>query len=255
MKFSKKILLTVSSIGLLAMSSVASAGPVAPEYTEFGLFERATFGGDGIPNDPVAYSDFILDNGDVLTLGLSATNRFQNPVLGNDGAGTFFAEGGMNNGIPGEPGPESTWNFSFFAEIRDTDGNAITMPDPNSTFSALGLKLYYDLDAAFGTDKSDLGTIDIGVFDALTGGNGTLFQTSQNASFAYLSVDNAGFNEAPTFTSFNPNAGGEYSFALGFDGGQVAINVEVSEVSAPASALILLIGMAGLGALRLRKAS
>jgi len=250
MKFYKHALLVISSLSLLTLSNATTAGMVNAEFDSFGDLPRATFGGDGISNDAVAFSSFTASNGDVLTLGLSATRRFQNSALGNNGAGRFFAEAGANDGVPGQPGTRATWNFSIFAEIADVNG---IVGAGTETLESLDVRLFYDLDAAFGTDESDLGFIEISVFDALKGGTGSLFEESQNSTFEYLGQDNLGFNTAPTMTSFNPNEGGEYSFLLSSNLGRVAINVEVAEVSAPANAAIFLIGIVGLGALRLRK--
>src|SRR5215469_8414331 len=84
--------------------------------TSFGTLSGATFGGTGIPNNAVEITTVnTTPNGngasDTITLGLTATPRYQNPALGNNLAGTFSATAGANDGLGNPPhsvGP--TWN-------------------------------------------------------------------------------------------------------------------------------------------------
>ena len=101
----------------------ATAAPVTPVFTSFGALAAATFGGSGIPNDAVAITQ-IVDGDNVITLGLTAHQRYFNPPLVNDGAGTFAAGPGSNFGDPGNPGGPgpgtalgATWNFAFYVDI------------------------------------------------------------------------------------------------------------------------------------------
>jgi len=65
------------------------------------------------------------------------------------------------------------------------------------------------------------------------------------------------FITAPAFGSFDPDIGGQYSFALlasdaqGVEIGRSAINVQV--VSAPGSLALLALGLAGVRAARRRR--
>src|SRR6056297_2251906 len=243
-------------MGLLAMPTGADAAPVTPNFQTFGDLNvpaqaDVTFGGDGIPTDPSAFTNLQGNNGDTLTLGITAHQRFANPPLGNDGAGTFTAQAGANDGTPGNPGTQSTWNFAWFAELVPGAGSTSTLSDYEVT-------LFYDLDPGVGTDRNDLGTWDIGeTATADPDISETLFQSSQNATFGFLATDFPGFSSAPSFTAFDPFAAGEYSFALRSTLGEVAINVNVNPIPLPAAGWLLLTAVGGLGlaARRRRKAA
>lgn len=73
-----------------------------PTYTKFGSLQTATFGGTGIPNDAVAISE-VSSGGFNVVLGLTAHQRYDNPPLGNDGAGRFTAVAGGDS-AHGQPG-------------------------------------------------------------------------------------------------------------------------------------------------------
>jgi PEP-CTERM motif len=219
---------------LLATVTLAHAG-VTPIYTTFGNLAGATFGGDGIPTDPAAIT---TANG--LTLGLIATQRYANPALGNDGAGTYAATPGLNNGLDGVPhSVAATWNFGYYI-------NAGTAP-----LGGYQIDLFYDLDPAAGTELADMGRIDIDA--ALLGGGAgalTLWQDSQNLAFGYLSTGIPGVVFPPASAPFNANATGEYAFLLRVtdQAGTVtstAILVDVNGVPEPGS--LALAGVALLG--------
>ena len=243
----------VFSLSLGAVTG-AHAGSINPTFQSFGDLNAATsttvdFTGDGIPTDPSAIATFAGSNGDTLLLGLTAHQRFANPPLGNDGAGTYSAQAGANDGTPGNPGNRATWNFAWFAEVIGENG---------STLNDYGVTLLYDLDPGIGTDESDLGSWDIGASASADPNiSDTLFQSSQNATFGFLANDFPGFISAPSFTAFDPFAAGQYSFALRSTLGEVAINVEVSPVPLPAAGWLLLSAFGGLGlvARRRRKAA
>jgi len=92
----------------------ALATPVTPTYTSFGNLD-ANWGGNGNPHDPVAVTT-IVDGNNTITLGLAAQQRYFNPPVGNDGAGTYFATTGANHGGPGNPSSfnGALWNFDFY---------------------------------------------------------------------------------------------------------------------------------------------
>ena len=222
----------LSSIAALAIFlvtvSTVSAITITPTGTTFGSLPAATFGGSGIPNDSVEIT--TIGN---LTLGLTATQRFANPAVTNDGAGTFFAGAGGDtlNGAPAY----GQWNFDFYIKGLG-----------QSQF----VKLYYDNNAAVGNDVSSF-------FPTAVDG-----QDSWNLGMGFL---NGGI--------FNPNTSGEYGFALvayqnGVPSdtsgesllapreiGRTSILVKVGSPSVPdASGTVLLLGsaLAGLALVRRR---
>lgn len=153
----------------LASASTLSALTITPTGTTFGSLPAATFGGSGIPNDAVQIT--IIGN---LTLGLTATPRYANPAVTNDGAGTFFANAGGDalNGAP----TFGQWNFDFYIKgLGETQF----------------VTLYYDNDAAVGNDVTSYLQTSL---DA---------QDSWNLGMGFL---NGGI--------FNPSVNGEYGFAL-----------------------------------------
>lgn len=229
--------LTAAALSLSA--AFAHAAPVDPIFDTFGNLPGATFGGTGIPTDPTAITTFGTAGGGTATIALSATPRFSNPAVGNDGAGTYFAQAGAAVG-----GPSSTlgalWNFNFFAEVTGS----------NETVGDLGLTLLYDFDPGTDTDEALLGR---GAIDPLA--SKSLEQGSENLAFSFLASSVPPFLIAPAFGSFDPNAAGEYSFAIlsRTYAERVAINVVVSPVPLPAGAWLMLGGLGGLALLRRRQ--
>ena len=208
-----KATLALVCAGFMA-NSASYADPVTPDYDTFGLLSAATFDGSGIPNDSVA----ITYVGGV-TLGLTATQRFSNPTVTNDGHGTFFATPGADT----LPSTYARWNFSFYAS--------------NAFLNDYTLQLLWDLDPGFGTDEASLGNpLGIGTLAA-----GSTVQDSWNLGMPFLGG------------GFDPTAAGEYSFALilrdatGQELGRSAINVNVGHV--PDTASTGLLALAGFGSL------
>ena len=176
--------------------------PITPIYASFGSFPPATFGGSGIPNNAVAITK-VLNNTDTITLALTATARYNNPTVGNDGAGTFSAGAGSNDGLtsPGQSiGP--TWNFDLY----------IGLTDRSQSLYQFNL-VYQDI------TTGQQGTFSFGQPSSATG----TAQDSWNLSMGFLSG-----------IGFNPNAGDVYGFqlnALGANGNIIAssaINVDVT---------------------------
>ena len=227
----------VATVTLGACVNLAQAAPFTPTYDFFEDLPQATFGGTGIPTNPTAFTIFDGFNGDVVTIALSATQRFANPPLTNDGAGTYTAGAGENDGTPGNPGNRSTWNFNWFINVVG-QGN----------IGQYGIKLFYDLDPAANTDQTAMGMFDFAGFP------GQLSEGSENATFGYLGgVPAFPGVTPPTFTAFDPNVGGEYSFAIvanptgAAELGRVAINVNVTAVPLPATLALLGLGLLGVG--------
>jgi len=207
----------IKKLAFLAMSLVtaaAIASPVVPAGT-FGSQPGITWGGTGIPNNAVMYTTVSNQEGSTL-LALSATQRYFNPPLTNDGAGTFFATGGADVGPPAPPAGDnnfSRWNFDFHVGVTGTPGFAY--------------RLYYDLDSAVGNDLSTYSYVDLGSSSV---------------------QDSSNFGWFTTLAQFDPSAAGEYGFYLAaiegdFEVGHAAILVQIPE---PAS--LALVGVALLGA-------
>lgn len=222
---------------LTLTASAVHATPITPQFDTFGELPVTEFGGDGIPNDAVAITT-IMDGDNTVTLGLTATERFNEPPVGNDGAGTFSVKPG---GFPGNDGL-ARWNFSFYASI-----------DGGGTFDDYDFDLLYDFDPGVNTAASDHGVVDAEIFAPQSM---TTIEGSQNLGFGYLADGSFAFIDPPTASGFDPNANGEYRFslrALTADGaslGESAIRVNVgdvvNDVPEPSSIAILGAGLIGL---------
>lgn len=204
---------------------------LATPFTPIGTFGTLSgfTAGSGNPNNAFMTTT-IANGGDTITLGLQAQGRYSNPVLGNNGAGTFYATPGANNGL-GSPahsiGP--TWNFDYYINVANTSG------------SLYGFALLY------GNDGSALSTLSFG---AATSASGTS-QDSWNLSMTSF------LNIVP---AFDPNANGIYDFALealdasGNVLGTSAIVVKVDAVPDTASTAMLLgLGFVGLAVFGIRQ--
>jgi len=219
-----KKILALTSI-LLAGGLAASAVTITPSYGNFGSLANANFGGKGIPNNAVATTT-IANGNDSITLGLTATARYLNPTVGNDGAGTFSATSGMNFGNPANPSDQSlsthdyaTWNFDWYINLTDASS------------SAYSFKLLYGNNTTATSSGFVIPTGTSGL-TSTTSGTG---QDSWNLSMGFM--NNIGFDA---------NASGVYGFELqAFDAagdllGSTAINVDVRSVPDTGSSVTLL---------------
>lgn len=228
------------------LTGSAYAALITPTYDTFGALPEANWGGSGIPNDAVAISQYTTEicttrcrELNTITLGLSSHGRYENLLEGNDGAGTFYASAGSNV-PPSSSIAGATWNFNFFVNIAG-----------DYSLDNYVFKLYFDFDPAVGNDQLTHGVINLNpLFQSAT------LESSQNLLFGFLSNDALPFITAPA-GSFNPDAAGEYSFALtasdsnGSELTRSAMRVVVNAVDVPVPASLSLMAL-GLVLLRRR---
>jgi hypothetical protein len=233
----------------LFLSIAATGANAAPLYDTFGPLDDATFGGTGIPNDEVAISSQFSNGASLITVAMSATQRYGNPALTNDGAGTYFAGAGSNTGPGSPPGTVegALWNFNYYINIvSDTE-----------TLADYAITLFYDFDPAFDNGPAGLGTIN--VTNAILASTTPLtkkVEGSQNLMFSFLASDLTGLIDAPAYPSFNPNALGEYNFGIQVsqDGwGVENVRMDVQVVPVPAAAWLFGSGLIGLVGIARRK--
>jgi hypothetical protein len=142
----------------------------------------------------------------------------------------------------------ATWNFNYFIDIQG-----------GSFGGDIDFNLYYDFDSAQGNDMSTHGVLNfreaISLFQ-IDPSFLTQVQGSENAMFNFLSVSSSAIT-APSAV-FDPNAAGEYTFALvashgnGVELGRTAIRVIVESVDVPepSTLAIFALGLMGLASRR-----
>lgn len=237
MKLHARLIGLVAALGLPASAALA-----APIFDNFGPLPEATFGGSGIPNGHVAVSTRTFESSEgepiTLTLGLTAHQRFDNPPLSHDGAGTFTATTGTSFSPGGLEG--ALWNFGFFVGVE------------GATIEELVAEDYHFL-LAFDFDPGE--TVDPGSI-LLNFATGNVVQGSQNLLFGFLAngIPDIVF---PPSGSFDPNAPGLFSFSLTaintMSGAHLTSGIDVRVVPVPATALLFGFGLAGLAVARRRR--
>ena len=232
-----------------AIFSVGSSAVIAsPLYDTFGPLDEATFGGTGIPNDEVAISSQFSNGTSLITVAMSATQRYDNPALTNDGAGTYFAGAGSNTPT-GTTTEGALWNFNYY----------INIDSPTETLADYDITIFYDFDTAFDNGPAGLGTIDVtsGILGGPNPTTTTLVEGSENLLFGYLASGIPGLVNAPA-GAFDPNALGEYNFGIsvGQSGwGVENVRMDVQVVPVPAAVWLFGSGLLGLiGVARRKKA-
>jgi len=245
--------LCAPAIAILAIALlVPSTLYATPIFDVFGALPQATFGGTGIPNDEVAVGSQFADGTDVLiTIAMSATQRFSNPALTNDSGGTYFAQTGSNFGGAGESATEGAlWNWNYYMEVEGFNGATPVLADYQ-------IDLFYDFDPGFDTPIGGLGKIDVTAALLATTPAATVSQDSQNLLFGFLAASTPPFITAPGGI-FDPNAVGEYNFAIqvsnpssGFGIETIAMDVQV--VPEPGTFGLAALGIIAIGFCRRKR--
>ncbi|RYD45573.1 MAG: VPDSG-CTERM sorting domain-containing protein [Verrucomicrobiaceae bacterium] len=189
--------------GLLSAVAFCFASSGAFAATTFGTLPGATFGGSGISNQNVTVTT-IQDGSRTLTLGLTVTPRYSNPAVANTGldsnnAGTFYAivGGDVANG----KSTYAQWNIGYYFDVPANAG--------------------YSVSFLYDAKNPNLGDTPSSSVNGLV----MAFNGKQNSvNLGMSSYFGSGFN---------PNAQGEYSFALvvkknGTELGRSSINVNVN---------------------------
>lgn len=246
-----KQLKTIAAVAMLA--AVPGIGSAFTVYDTFGPFPDATWGGGGIPNDAVAAAKTIIDGDTTIRIAMNATGRYSNPQLSNNGAGVFYASPGQNCGTPTDPAgcpsgvQGALWNVNYFIEIDSASGKKLT---------DYQIDLWYDFDPAGPNGVGVLPTGRVNVTNGLfaTTPNATLVEGSENLLFSYLATGVPGVITAPGGT-FNPNALGNYQFAITVTNGFFpieAIAMEVQVIPVPAAVWLFGSAMGLMGLVRRR---
>ena len=239
---------------LVALITAPGIGSAFTVYDGFGPFPNASFGGTGIPNDAVAASKQIIDGDTTITIALNATERYSNPPVGDNGAGIFYATPGQNCGVATDPvgcpsaNQGALWNWNYYIGI--TSGSGKVLKDYQ-------IDIWYDLNPAGPTaccSTAGLGRIDVTGLLTFYNSFSVLEQGSENLLFNYLNTGVPPFITAPG-GAFNPNALGNYQFAITVSTGSFPLDsvaMEVQVIPVPAAAWLFGSALGLFGVMRRR---
>lgn len=180
----------LSIIAIAAFLVVGSEGQAQSKSNcDWGMaaLPEATFGGNGIPNSAVVVNKCI----EGVTLGLTATQRYDNQAVTNNGVNTFYALAGLDASTSNNKAAKGygTWNFDWYVSAPKNGGY---------TF-----KLFWELSPTYG----DTPTWSKGI--------GGLLQLNKQDS---RNLGEDGFfgwdNNGNALPNYDATAFGEYSFAL-----------------------------------------
>jgi hypothetical protein len=230
------------AIGIASAVALTAAQAYADTTTTtFGPLPAATFGGTGIPNSSVEVTTVSNATG-VVTLGLTATPRFVNPPVGNDGNGNFSAANGATSGT-------AKWNFDYYVS------------DTGTSYANDQFELLYDFTPGANTPVTQLGVWNLGTPSTSPFFTAGVAQDSENLSFSFLTTGVPGVVTPPSggSTTFDPNATGQYTFILEdlTANGQIRAQDEINVNVAPdmaSTAMLMLMAAAGLFAFNYRQA-
>ncbi|TFG84952.1 MAG: hypothetical protein E4H19_09420 [Chromatiales bacterium] len=237
-----------------ALITAPGIGSAFTVYDGFGPFPNASFGGTGIPNNAVAASKQIIDGNTTITIAMNATERYSNPVVGNNSAAVFYATPGQNCGIATDPVgcPSATqgalWNWNYYIDIVSGSGKVL---------ADYQIDIWYDLNPAGPTaccSTAGLGRIDVTAALLAFNPGSVLEQGSENLLFNYLNVGSPPYVIAPG-GAFNPNALGNYQFAITVSSGSFPLDsvaMEVQVIPVPAAAWLFGSALGLFGVMRRR---
>ena len=246
------------TVALLTAAVVAAhAVPVVPSYATFGPFNGtsnnpATYGGVGIPTDPSAVRTFSQDNGNLITLALTAYQRSCSPPLSGKANGKFKATPGKNAvdcAVPAVP-EAATFDFGYYLDLGTAKFNDL-----------VGAELFYDLDPAIGNDVSTYGRINLKKKQDLNQ-SFSIFQGFSNLDFDELNASSDKLGITAPDAAFNRDLSGEYGLLLRVttEGAthdvSILVNVAaaaVTDIPEPGTWALVGLALVGMGALRRRK--
>ena len=219
---------------LVLGSAIAAAQPAGSN----GSLPANSYGGSGIPTSSVQ----LFTNPNV-TLGMSASARYANPSVTDNGLGTYYASTGIDNNPPSPGNPYGRWNFNFFVGGANPGG--------------YNYKLYYEFNGAGGTTPT--GYVILGPTPTADSWNLGMDFLSNPSPLPGLIVPPVG----STTSTFDPTANAEYSFSLrayqaDVEIGRTGINVITgtgpsTTVPEPGTYLLMAAGLAGITVITRRK--